>query len=202
MNCEWSGQVKFHPWVGENFWNAPRKVLLLGDSHYGDGDAFEGFTQDVIKYFCFEKKKRLRFFTGIIWTLFGDSENLEDKFGKVAFYNYVQELMSATRVRPSRADYEAAQKPLIEVLEKLSPDFMVTFGKEMTWHFPEISEHPDWKLDIAGERHEVWKNVFVVGNRVIPVYSLPHPCGNKFNMSVYFRYFHEQGLALKGTVKE
>ena len=195
---EWSEQVKLHPWVGSGYKDSTRKILLLGDSHYEyEGEPYSEYTQDIIKYWCFERKQPGRFFTGIIWVLFGNSENLEDKFSKVAFYNYVQKLMPASRIRPSKADYEAAQKPFIEVVEKLSPDLILTFGNDMTWHFPCISKESDWKKDAADESHVVLINTFKIGDRSIPVYSLPHPSGNKFNMRVYFQYFLEHDMNFK-----
>jgi hypothetical protein len=193
---KWSEQIKIHPWVGDNYYGSPRKVLLMGDSHYGEGEPPVEFTQDIIRHWCFGDEPAGRFFTGIIWALFGNKNDLGEKYDKIAFYNYVQKFMPAPRVSPSKADYEAAQKPFIEVLEKLSPDFVVSFGKEMTFHFPCIFEEGDnWSKDIAGENHEVWKITFNVGNRSIPVYSLPHPSGGKFNRQIYFQYFLKHGFA-------
>jgi hypothetical protein len=70
----------------------------------------------------------------------------------------------------------------------------VTFGKDMTWFFPDIAKE-EWKKDVAGENHDVYVNIFKVGNRSIPVYSLPHPSGNKFNMRIYHQYFIKNGIA-------
>lgn len=192
---EWSEQVGFHPWVGKNYENAPRKILLLGDSHYGD-EADTDFTQNVIKHQIFEQKKRMRFFTCIIWTVFGNSDDIEDKFSMITFYNYVQTLMSASRLRPSDSDYKTAQKPFIEVLQKLLPDMVVTFGDAMTFHFPCIAEENAWGKDTVDEYPDVQLNNFIIRNRSIPVYSLPHPSGGKFNMRIYYQYFLGRGLTL------
>ena len=195
---EWSEQIIFHPWVGSNYSSSRYRVLLLGDSHYGEEtEAHNRLTQDVITYWCLERKQPGRFFTCIIWTLFGNRDDMDDKFSKVAFYNYVQRLMPEPRRAPSRDDYEAAKKPFIEVLNKLSPDFVISFGEGMTWHFPCIAEEDDsWRKDIADETHDVWISAFELDNHSIPLYSLPHPSGNKFNMRTYHEYFNKHGLTL------
>ena len=202
MIYEWSAQIKFHPWVGSKYNDSPRKVLLLGDSHYGEGEPYKECTQDVIQEWCINRTKPHRFFTGIIWTLFGNTEDLEKKFGKIAFYNYVQKFMPAPRISPSKIDYEAAQKPFIEVLEKLSPNFVVTFGYAMTWHFPCTAEENNWKKDVVNDNHDVWVSEFKIGSLNIPVYSLPHPSGRKFNMRIYFQYFSNMGLSIQNLMEE
>lgn len=194
---KWSKQVVFHPWVGDNYGNASKKVLLLGDSHYDEIEPYDDYTSDIIRKWCFELKKPGRFLTGIIWTLFGNCDNLEDKYSYVAFCNYVQKMMPGPRVSPKDEDYISAQKPFVEVLEKLSPDLVVSFGDNMTWHFPCIADGDDsWKKDSADEAHDVWISEFTVGDLSIPVYALPHPSGSKFNRQTYFEYFKKHGLTL------
>ena len=193
---EWSAQVRFHPWVGSKYSNSPHKVLLLGESHYDVAEPHETYTQDIIQEWCINRNQPGRFFTGIIWVLYGSNEDLEDKFNWVAFYNYVQKFMPAPRIHPSSTDYEEAQKPFLEVLGKLLPDFVVSFGDAMTFHFPNTSNQNNWIKDTVDKTHDVWVGEFNIDNRSIPVYSLPHPSGNKFNMRVYYQYFLEHGLAL------
>ena len=136
MMYNWSEQIKFHPWVGSNFNNAPRKVLLLGDSHYGANEPYSEYTQDVIRKWCINRAKPGRTLTGIIWTLFGNREDLEDKFSKVAFYNYVQKLMPAPRTSPSKADYETAQKPFSNIFQSTESDY--DCESRRTLHLPEL----------------------------------------------------------------
>ena len=200
---EWSEQVRFHPWIGSNYNNSPHKILLLGDSHHG-GEYRSDYTQYAINHHLIEGKKRIRFFTCIIWTVFGDYTNniVEEEFNNVAFYNYVQKLMPDSRMRPSNDDYEAAKMPFIEVLEKIQPEFIITFGKAVFDYFPITKDVNKWEEDAADETHAVNVNTINVCNNSIHVYALPHPCGNKFNMRIYNCYFSKRGISLNNFIKK
>jgi hypothetical protein len=196
MIYEWSEQIDYYPWVGYNFNNSLCKVLLIGEGHSGENQPNKWYTQYVIQKWCINQKHPGGFFAGIIWTLFGNNNNedIEDKYNEIAFYNCIQLYKRSPRVRQSATEYEATLKSLVEVFEKLLPDIVITFGKDMAWHLPCIAEKDNWKKDIAGEKHVVWANSLSIGNRSIPVYSLPHPCAGIFNRRVYYQYFLELGI--------
>ena len=193
-NYEWSKQVQFHPWVGSNYENMPRKILLLGDSHHGD-EPGNDITQYVVQRFYQHQLKQKQFFNGIIWTLYGNKSDLEDKYNNIAFYNYVQELVSGPRVRPPHDDYIAAQEPFVEVLEKLHPDMVISFGYTLRWYLQKLTTD-NWKVHSADIKHDIYESSLCVKNKSVLIYSLPHPCGSKFNRQVYYKYLLKHGLSL------
>ena len=204
MDYKWSKQVKFHPWVGSNYENMPLKILLLGDSHHGE-EGNKDFTKDVIRLFCHNQLKQKRFFNGIIWTLYGNNNDLENKYNNIAFYNYVQKLVSGPRIRPPHEDYMAAQAPFIEVLKKLQPDIVISFGYCLQYYVQDLTkedkqQYPSWDVHSAGEKHEVEYQTLKIDGKTTPIYALPHPCGNKFNRQIYFQYFSKWGLTLHDTL--
>ena len=93
----------------------------------------------------------------------------------------------------------AAQAPFIEVLEKLQPDIVISFGYCLQYYVQaltkdDLQQYPSWDVHSVGEKHEVEYNILKIGGKTTPIYSLPHPCGNMFNRQIYFQYFSKWGI--------
>lgn len=142
-------QILFKPWVGSCYLkhNLGARILILGESHYGDpGDEHENFTIDVVK--LWGQEKRLPFFTKISKTVlnYGASDFLSDQdrfdfWENVAFYNYVQAIVGeGPRDRPSCAMWEKSESALQEVIENLAPQVIIVLGKELAENLPHIPE--------------------------------------------------------------
>ena len=129
-----------YPWIGDNYPNAPYKLLILGDSHYTVKDG----------HFCQEEFDRCKtdlFYTrGIlddavgtadIWpmyrglySLFGvtpyDAE--EKLWKKIAFYNFVQAPMERSDAKPSDDNFKEAWFCLMNVIDIIKPDACLFIG--------------------------------------------------------------------------
>lgn len=58
--------IKFHPWVGNNYEYENPKILILGESHYGNANENkEIFTQNVVKDWALRGEGSHKFFTTI-----------------------------------------------------------------------------------------------------------------------------------------
>ena len=131
--------IKFQPWVGDNYKNENPKILVLGESHYGNADANkEIFTQNVIKSLALRIQGRHRFFTMVAKTLLDKTNYLlndddsKELWNKVSFYNYIQDFVGdKSRTRPQEYMWKEARKPFQEVLEMLNPDIIIVTGKEL-----------------------------------------------------------------------
>ena len=140
--------IKFKPWVGERYKKRDLfglKILLLGESHYVVSDKEkEDFTIEVVKRLG--QDERYRFFTITAMFLLGkkageriSNEERKAFWERVAFYNYVQDLVDkCPRKRPTAQMWHDAKKPFLTVCEELKPELIVVLGKELCWNLPDI----------------------------------------------------------------
>lgn len=131
----------FDPWIGTRYRDAGlcgRKVLVLGESHYGDaGTEHAATTINVVE--LLGRKKRHRFFTTtqrLLDPAIGDRLPTNDEraafWEHVAFYNYIQCFVGPNaRFRPTNAMWSAALEPFKSTLEELRPDAVLVLGSEL-----------------------------------------------------------------------
>jgi hypothetical protein len=150
--------MQFEPWIGEHYASEGLhgiRVLALGESHYAEpGLARPTFTSDVVRECVFEG--RAPYFTKVAKLLLGQgsgeylpNDALRDTWSRIAFYNYVQQMLPAPRVRPTDAMWHEAQTLFPTVLEQLQPHLIVVMGKHLReWFAPPkgievcFTEHP------------------------------------------------------------
>lgn len=151
----------FEPWKPPG--DDPRfngvRLLILGESHYDEGDAYSPdeqreFTKDIVRRWGAEAKGYQRFFANVFRTFNdGESHHTSDAFrdfwGKVFFYNYVQELVpGGARVRPSSQTWANSADAFHSVLDDVKPDAVVVVGRT-TWNMmsernaKRIADDPD-----------------------------------------------------------
>ena len=134
-----------YPWVGNNYTSSKCHVLLLGDSHYAtneDGSHSEeeeirfktdkgstrGTINCVIENFC-EQGSSWKFFNGLLNTFTGTTpDSVKSFFGKVAFYNFIQEPMKRSKSKPTPKQQKDGWQCLAKVTEILNPDYIILFG--------------------------------------------------------------------------
>lgn len=173
----------FLPWIGENYKKegfAGRRILVLGESHYcaNAEDANEGITIEVIRAVidkAAEFEPYMNTFTKFAKALLGRAElTHEDKvllWNSIAFYNYIQVPMPATRVAPSREDFAASSEPFFETLEALRPEIMIVWGSRLYNNLPKGGMQGDDLKAPDGRWIETWRYFLKDGFpvRVIPI---------------------------------
>ena len=131
-----------YPWIGSGYASAPKRVLIMGDSHYTiDGNTKEFCQEEYDR--CITDKEYTR---GIIgceiknpgsWSFhkylektFLDEANMnvEAFWNKVASYNFIQEPMKSIHEEPSHDDYETAWKCFADVVQIIKPDICIFIG--------------------------------------------------------------------------
>ena len=138
-------KIRFEPWVGEWYHEAKLyglRILLLGESHYGEGEPKASFTRNVVKRWG--QDNRHSFFTKITKFILNQGKNgnltaaqRREFWEKVAFYNYVQEFAGAkARQRPTPEMWKRSEEAYYQVLEELEPDLVVVLGKQLAKHLP------------------------------------------------------------------
>ena len=131
-----------YPWIGSGYASAPKRVLIMGDSHYTiDGNTKEFCQEEYDR--CISDKEYTR---GIIGCEIGTSGswpfhkylektfldeanmNVEAFWTKVASYNFIQEPMKSINEKPSHADYETAWKCFADVVKIIKPNICIFIG--------------------------------------------------------------------------
>ena len=131
-----------YPWIGSGYASAPKRVLIMGDSHYTIDRNTKEFCQEEYDR-CITDKEYTR---GIIgceiknpgsWSFhkylektFLDEANMnvEAFWNKVASYNFIQEPMKSINEKPSHADCETAWKCFADVIQIIKPNVCIFFG--------------------------------------------------------------------------
>ena len=131
-----------YPWIGSGYASAPKRVLIMGHSHYTiDGNTKEFCQEEYDR--CISDKEYTR---GIIDCEIGSpgswpfhkylektfldeaNMNVEAFWNKVASYNFIQEPMKSIHEEPSHADYETAWKCFADVIQIIKPNICIFIG--------------------------------------------------------------------------
>lgn len=131
-------------WLGRDYHLPEHRVLILGESWYGEVEALETFIPKwAARQLTDATFSRLfNACSGARAETATEGERL-DWWHRVAFYNFVTGTVGDTRSsRPTRAQYEAARAPLAAVLAELRPAGVWVLGKEQSaYSAPVITDH-------------------------------------------------------------
>ncbi len=118
-------------WIGEGYERAAKRILVLGESWYGEVEPLCAF---VPRWATGELRDAMlsRLFNAASG-LHTERASIEQRlawWNGIAFYNFVPGSVGASRSdRPSDAAFRAARAPLGLVLERLRPDGVWIIGK-------------------------------------------------------------------------
>lgn len=136
----------FDPWIGARYaieGIRGRRLLILGEAHYGTGDTYSTYTSVVIREMALQKS-RLPIFSRIQNLVLGSRGGFspaerEDFWQRVAFYNFIQSYPGPTaRRRPTPAMWLDAREALLHTLHELAPQMMLVLGLQLSRNLPEI----------------------------------------------------------------
>lgn len=141
-SLEFSNSIRFLPWIGSEFKSHPGwpgRVLLIGEGHYADDRDNPQLTREVIEGQW--NGKSYSYFTKLAQAMLGKPHPEIDKprfWASVAFYNFVQDIVADDpRIAPSEEQWNEALASLPEVIDKLSPDYIIATGKRLWCHLPD-----------------------------------------------------------------
>jgi|SRR5579885_2739419 len=163
--------VYFFPWVGKNYGTASRRLLILGESHYGDDDESQDFTRRLTKEIV-RGHTTGRFWTQIAQTLTGKSRwdiDRKEFWNSVSFYNYVQEIVGgAARIAPTAEMFHRSESAFFEVLDQLKPTHLIATGRRLWYQMPRLVDE-NLKFYVAGQPYQYgeysreWGRVLAMG---------------------------------------
>ncbi|MDE1351549.1 hypothetical protein L9W80_15490 [Vibrio aestuarianus] len=161
--------VKFLPWVGNQYRNNKTRLLLLGESHYSDSPQSNHFTQELIEQYL-DGEYRHRYWTQIIQLLSGAPHgevNSKEAIQPYAFYNFIQEIVSdSPEVKPTRKMIDDSIPAFWEVIEELQPTHILVLSKRLWDYLPAGNGFDDAPLLWDGQDRDTW----VYPSKINPIY--------------------------------
>lgn len=152
----------FLPWIGRDYIAHPLfpcRIAVVGESHY-TADATEQLSREFTIQVTEEYAAGIwthKFWSNISAALAGQPVSQVDRrqlWDNIAFFNYVDEVMRASRIAPSRQGWEKGKAHWYGTINALQPDLAIILGRRL-WN-----EVPD------GERVELLE----IGDGEFPVH--------------------------------
>ena len=174
--------VYFKPWVGSNYKDAVKKILVIGDSHYCGacqncgvrgycsikemGDCVN-FTSNVVReYLDFLNGKKesdmwMRSFKCFDKILLGQDATKEERtemWNGIAFYNFVQTAISGvtSNAKYTQKDYVDSSAMALEIIKELHPDYVIVWGKRAYNYLPDTDWLSEDKAYLLPNGHKVY----------------------------------------------
>ena len=139
-----SGHLTWRPWIGSNWRNAERRILVVGESHYAakpddenveakiqEWQADSNGTREIVYEVGVEDWYSSRFFGNLHRALFGmdiHGEKRSALWQNLAFYNFIQRPMRNPEERPSPDEFFGGWRHFVELLKILRPQMVVFVG--------------------------------------------------------------------------
>ncbi len=140
--------LKWHPWIGKNFSSSNRRLLIIGESHYYDGDSVEtfernnklaaeiNFTRNTIFQTQIQKAYEHKPLKNLFLSLLGDAKRDEEKlWNQLAYYNFVQRSMNYSNLngekkteQPTIKDFDNGWETFVELAKILKPTDCIFIG--------------------------------------------------------------------------
>jgi hypothetical protein len=130
-------ELKWLPYVGNEYFKSNYKVMIIGESHY-QKDSKESikrnntitFTREILKDKGIAKDyKETKIFQNLYKALFRtDNIDTTALWKKLVFYNFVQHPMITNLKRPSKINFIGGWKAYFKLIEITKPDFCVFIG--------------------------------------------------------------------------
>ena len=127
-----------YPWIGNGYASAPKRVLIMGHSHYAkDGKEFsqeeydrnisnKEYTREIIS--CAIEEGGWNFHKYLPKTFLYEDMKAHDFWSKIASYNFIQEPMKEVIANASLSCNEIAWKCFADVVQIIKPDICIFVG--------------------------------------------------------------------------
>lgn len=136
------------PWIGKDFFNSNKRLLIIGESHYADGSSEEAFlqnknlaakndfTRNTILQTQIQKVYEHKPLKNLFSALYGNKPINEEKlWSQLAYYNFVQRSMNYSNIngqknteQPTIKDFDKGWETFIEMVKILKPTDCIFIG--------------------------------------------------------------------------
>lgn len=129
--------LKWLPWLGSNYFNNERRILIVGESHYAENtpERLAEFDRIEITRECIEdmgvdnNHYNVKFYQNLHYLLANNTNlNTELFWSRVCFYNFIQKTMTTSQTRPEYLDFDNSCSVFFSLLEKLEPNYCLMCG--------------------------------------------------------------------------
>jgi hypothetical protein len=183
--------LRFEPWRGQRYPSGGvvhPPLLILGESHYHEDPHYANprFTTEVVEDYL-SGRCRHRFFTSVMQVVsartFFPYDLRRIFWDSVAFYNYIQDIVGASRgIRPTSQMWHTAKAPFSQLLHGLRPRCVLVCGWELWSHvIPGL---------IPKEQVGAMPTAMAEEGPVRAIFAaMPHPASRGFSSVVWHQSF-------------
>ena len=187
-------EMKFMPFIGNDYSLAKFKTLILGESHHCDKamnccfrnnstEKCSQLTNNVLNdYFHYKKtgmnfKRWMNTFTKFSNIFAGKKLNNPETiefWNTFIFYNYVQFPMEGPRKAPNPENFQKSKNALHQLLEESKPNLIIFWGHRLWSNFPKSDI-----LEIKVKEQKI--TCLKIDDAIYPILVIPHPSSSKLN---------------------
>lgn len=157
--------IVFQPWIGSRFRQATTRLLLLGESHYGEPhEQAARSTIHVVEQWR-AGEWSIRYLTTAARLLTGKEAwqvDRQNDLEAIAFYNFVQDGMETLSHRPSWRQFQASHAAFSAAVMDLDPTHVLATGIGL-WN-----AMPDFDIGGKGEETDLAGQSRLVGRYSTP----------------------------------
>lgn len=167
--------VTFMPYVGLAYRTQAVRLMILGESHYGEPDENPAEATRTVVAMWRSRYWAVRYLTVAARILTGQPAWAIDRSSAldgVAFYNFIQVSMPTVRVRPTAEQARASWAPFRQVVAACDPTHIVATGRRFLWDNMPPPDGGSGEAAFAGETLP-WREYLSTGRRV-PAVAIPH----------------------------
>lgn len=175
--------VKFLPWVGQNYASGfnSQRTLILGESHYQwdceqNINDWRTITQVLVQEQC-DGAYTKAFWTKIAISFLGHRPTLLEKrefWSSVAFYNFVQESAGdGPRIAPAKDSWASSEDAFTQVLQALEPKFVLILGDRLSGNLSRFLKRRG--KDIEGAERVATFRIPIGQDSSCLAYPIKHP---------------------------
>ena len=181
----------FKPWIGPNFDKQTPRILILGESHYGDAHIKWNYPVEEKTVRSIQEQMvnawPSKFHTKVVAMLIGHLPTVEEKkqfWNSVAYHNLIAEPLLAARIPPTNAQWIHSVATLPQVFEELKPEYCICLGYRMWGVLKHRVEHTSIQVSSdIGPCGAFWsdelKCVF---------HGIKHPSGRGYKRAEWHRH--------------
>ena len=167
--------IFFEPWKGSEYERSRPRLLLLGESHYGEIATDPEATRFLTGAYASNEWNH-RFWTGIMQVVAGAPKDQIDRsvfWSDVSLYNYVQGSAGPIAGRaPPRDLWHSSEEAFFRVLERLQPDRVLVLSRRL-WRNMSGRGAAGPHLELDGATHDTWIYDYEGGSAIAS--WIPHP---------------------------